>query len=304
MRPKHPHPLSPLSHLALALPLALALACTGDDGAATTTATSASASASSTSGKTTTATGSSTTADISGSDATTDGTGTSTTGTSTTDTSTTGDTGVFPEWCNYWDDLCPEGTKCTFDGDIGKVQCVDIDRAPKIEGDDCTREGTQFDGLDDCGDGLICWGGVDNEGTCVPFCEVNSPFCDDGYDCMWCQECALGVCVPMCNPLSDECPDGTFCIPTNDSFSCVQDGGGEMPGAYGDPCEYLNTCDEGLFCASAELVPDCADVGCCASFCDTSDPQCPDLPGVMCVPWWDEEAPEGFENVGVCILPP
>jgi hypothetical protein len=289
----------------LALPLVLALACAGDDGAATTTAaTGGSASASSTSGKTTTA--SSTTADISGSDATTDGTGTSTTGTSTTDTSTTGDTGVFPDWCNYWDDLCPEGTKCTFDGDIGKVQCVDIDRAPKAEGEACTREGTQFDGLDDCDDGLICWGGVDNEGTCVPFCALNSPFCEAQYDCTWCQECALGVCVPTCDPLADDCPEETLCVPTNDSFSCVQDAGGEMPGAYGDPCEFINTCDAGLFCASPELVPDCEGVGCCASYCSTDDPQCPDLPGVDCVAWWEEgQVPDGFSSdLGVCILPP
>ncbi|MEZ4385606.1 MAG: hypothetical protein R3A79_30085 [Nannocystaceae bacterium] len=297
-------------HLALLAPLTLALACAGDDGEATTTqTTSAGASASSTSGKTTTA--GSTTANLSGTDATTDGTGTSTTDATTTDATTdttdTTDTGVFPEWCNYWDMLCPEGTKCAFDGDVSSVQCVAVDRRPKGEGEACTREGGQFDGVDDCGDGLLCWGGAGNEGTCVPFCAEGSPYCSDAYECAWCQDCALGICMPLCNPLDAEaCPEGTLCVPNNGALSCVNDGGGEMPGAYGDPCEFLNVCDPGLFCADASYVPKCQGAGCCASFCDLSDPQCPDLPDVTCLAFWEDEneAPPGLENLGVCVVPP
>ena len=37
----------------------------------------------------------------------------------------------------------------------------------------------------------------------------------------------------------------------NEVFTCVPDASGEM-GVYGDPCEYINVCDPGLFCASAE----------------------------------------------------
>ena len=78
-------------------------------------------------------------------------------------------------------------------------------------------------------------------------------------------------------------------------------------GAIGDPCEYLNVCDPGGWCASADVVPDCAgSIGCCAAYCDVSDPNASDTcpAGTECVMWHEEGmAPPGEEDIGVCILP-
>ena len=66
-------------------------------------------------------------------------------------------------------------------------------------------------------------------------------------------------------------------------------------------------CDPGGWCAAAETVPDCAGAsGCCAAFCDISDPDasmtCP--AGTECVAWYEMgTAPPGDEDIGVCILP-
>lgn len=61
--------------------------------------------------------------------------------------------------------------------------------------------------------------------------------------------------------------------------------------------------------AGFEAVPACPDAGCCAEFCDTSDPQASagcdaTLPGTECVSWYERgQAPPGYENVGVCVAP-
>jgi len=204
-----------------------------------------------------------------------------------------------PAYCNYWSELCPEGTKCTFDGELYKSHCVEIVRRPLQEGEACEVE----EWLDDdmCDDNLLCW-----EGTCVPFCSFDvddaSFSCDPEYICTFCQECALGICTPGCDPLINDCPGDDLCLFADNSFICVLDASGE-DGAYGDPCEYANACDPGLFCADAELVPECMAAGCCAPFCALSDPVCPDE-ALVCTPWFEEgEAPPKYQDVGVCVLP-
>ncbi|MCA9662697.1 MAG: hypothetical protein KC486_30435 [Myxococcales bacterium] len=302
-----PHRPPPLPRaLAFALSLAAA-ACTGDDTGATASGSdSGSVSASSTSGATSTsasagastaaATGS-TTADISGSDATSE----ATTSTSTGDTSTTG---VIPEWCNLSDAPCPEGMKCILDGGQSKTQCVDLVADPKQFGDACDGASDPFDDVDDCDDGLICFGSEEG-GICIPFCGIGEDFsCPSGYLCSTCQDCVLGLCIPSCDPVGDDCSPGQVCIPEDNGFVCVVDASARE-GAFGDPCEFVNACDPGLVCLNPDYVPDCDSAGCCTPFCDLGDPQCPDLPDLECIAWFEEgQAPADLEHVGVCAIPP
>jgi hypothetical protein len=72
----------------------------------------------------------------------------------------------------------------------------------------------------------------------------------------------------------------------------------------------IATCDPGLFCADATVVPECQGgeaKGCCSSFCDLTDAD-PDTtctafsPTLVCVSWFERgAAPEGYEHVGICI---
>ena len=56
----------------------------------------------------------------------------------------------------------------------------------------------------------------------------------------------------------------------------------------------------------AEVLPDCQGSGCCTPFCEVmlGDAQCDAVPGTSCVPFWEEGlAPEGYEHIGVCVVP-
>jgi hypothetical protein len=115
------------------------------------------------------------------------------------------------------------------------------------------------------------------------------------------------LCLPACDPLLQDCAAGQACYGIQDVFTCVPDASGEM-GVYGDPCEYINVCDPGLFCAGAEAVPNCAgSLGCCSEFCDLGsdqgDAQCSGAAGGQtCVPWTENPSP-GLEDVGACVIP-
>jgi len=159
-------------------------------------------------------------------------------------------------------------------------------------------------GIDDCEAFAMCWD-VDprtNMGVCIGFCmgsEAN-PVCEDpSAQCSITGAGVLIICLPFCDPLLQDCAEGSACYPDNDGFDCAPDASGEA-GAAGDPCEYLNVCDPGLFCAEAPTVPGCRGLGCCMPFCDLSAPMCPLL--TECVPWYDDgQAPPGFEDVGGCM---
>jgi hypothetical protein len=137
-----------------------------------------------------------------------------------------------------------------------------------------------------------------------------NPVCEDpNTACAIANGGTLILCLPNCDPLLQDCADGEGCYPIVDAFACAPDAGGAM-GAYGEPCEFLNVCDPGLFCANADAVPNCAGAnGCCSSFCDVSDPMasanCPGAAGGQeCTPWFQMgQAPPGFENVGACAIP-
>ncbi len=297
---------------ALLLLWALApLACLGGQGETTTGASTSTESASSASdGKTSTSGKSTGEGSTQGSD--TQGTGTtepaggSATDTQGTDTQGTGPTCNFvgcdmdiprSDYCGYHDELCPEGSKCSFDGTFSETACFDLVPMPDGFEEPCEASETFPGGMDSCGYELLCW-----QGQCAPFCDWDDFSCPPGYACSWCQDCALGVCLSQCDPLLQDCQDGDTCVPDDEGFTCVVDASGDQ-GAYGDPCEFINACDPGLTCVSADYVPECDAASCCSPFCDLESPQCPD-DALECIPWYEEgQAPPGKEPIGLCGIP-
>jgi hypothetical protein len=220
--------------------------------------------------------------------------------------------------CDLWAQDCPKGEKCMpWANDGGDswnaTRCSPIDGSAGQPGDTCTVEGSGVSGIDDCDIASMCWDvdGKTNMGICVGFCEgtEDAPFCsnpDEG--CSISNDGTLILCLAYCDPLLQDCPEGSACYPEENGFFCSPDASGPDLGAIGDPCEYINVCDPGGWCANAESVPDCAGaIGCCSGYCDITDPDanatC--LPvGTECVSWYEEgTAPPGYEDVGVCVIP-
>jgi hypothetical protein len=221
--------------------------------------------------------------------------------------------------CDPYAQDCAAGEKCMpWANDGGSAwnatKCSPLDPNPGQPGDPCTVEGSGVSGIDTCDVATMCWD-VDpetNMGTCVAFCTGTAadPMCEDPMTiCSISNDGVLNLCLPSCDPLLQACPEGQACYPILEEFACFPDAGGDL-GAYGDPCEYLNVCDPGLYCSVPEAVPGCAgSLGCCTEFCDLTDPagndQCMGAAmGQECTPWFMEgQAPPGFENVGGCAIP-
>ncbi|MFO0634951.1 MAG: ribulose phosphate epimerase [Nannocystaceae bacterium] len=219
-----------------------------------------------------------------------------------------------PGECDVWAQDCQEGQKCMpWANDGGSswnsLKCVDVAQNAGQPGDECHVEGSGVSGIDDCALGAMCWN-VNEEGlgTCVAFCGGTpaSPVCEDpNASCVIANDGVLTLCLPTCDPLLQDCDPGQACYPVDDGFACGPDASGEM-GGFGDPCEFLNVCDPGLFCANAAAVPGCAGSnGCCTNFCEFSqgNAQCTGQ-GQECVQWYDAAAaPPGLEDVGACLIP-
>jgi hypothetical protein len=215
--------------------------------------------------------------------------------------------------CSVWDQDCMDGEKCMpWANDGGNAwnatRCSPVSPDAGQPGDPCTVEGSGVSGVDDCAVASMCWG-VDPEtnlGTCVAFCmgSENNPVCDDPTTaCSIANEGTLILCLPTCDPLLQNCMDGEGCWGIDDDFVCAPDASGEM-GVYGDPCEYINVCDPGLFCATATAVPGCASSGCCSEYCDLSEPAACMGDNQMCLPAFEKgQTPPGYEDVGLCALP-
>jgi hypothetical protein len=232
------------------------------------------------------------------------------------DESTTGCNFICPEdadhECDVWAQDCPEGEKCApwiNDGGAAwnSLHCVPADDGGGQPGDECTTDGGGASGIDSCAIGTMCWD-VDEEGngTCVAFCEGSeeNPSCaDTEATCVIANDGVLNVCLPICDALLQDCAEGQACYPVGDAFACGPDVSGAQ-GLFGDPCEAINVCDPGMFCAAAQLVPGCVGSGCCSSFCDLEDDgPCPG-DGQECVSWFDVgQAPPGAETLGACIIP-
>lgn len=237
--------------------------------------------------------------------------------TSSVETGATGTTGEGPAAgeCNVFDQDCPAGSKCMpVDTDNDGIQdasrCVPLQESPGVPGDDCQVEGGAASGLDDCQAGAICWGtNGEGQGACVEMCtgSLDSPHCPDGLICDISNGGNLVLCLRACDPLAPTCPAGKVCIPGSAGvFLCDTDASGDK-GAYGDECEYLNVCDNGLLCVGGNLVPGCPTPGCCTEYCElgAADNLCAGAPKQECVPFYENasDAPPGYEDVGVCAIP-
>jgi hypothetical protein len=223
---------------------------------------------------------------------------------------------VAQDVCDIWGDDCPAGEKCTAYATSGSVwdanKCVPVmgDGQP---GDACDVFESSVDGLDTCAKGSMCWDvQADTEvGYCVAFCagSPNDPQCPGDTLCPLYGDGVLPLCIPTCDPVTPtaDCPNpDNLCVssPGGNGFMCILDASGGQ-GPFGTACQYVNSCNYGLFCANADAVPDCeGSQGCCTPYCDLDQPDCPPDLGLECVPWYEEDqAPPGYEHVGACVLP-
>lgn len=223
-----------------------------------------------------------------------------------------GGPGGYP--CDMFAQDCPPGEKCMpWASDGGNswndTRCSPVVDDPDAVGEPCVVFGSGVSGLDTCELGAMCWD-VDPdtlEGTCVAFCmgDESNPYCEDeNASCQISSDSVLILCLPNCDPILQDCADGEACYWEGDAFMCLPDASEGM-GAVADPCEFLNVCDPGLFCANHDDVPGCLGmVGCCSPFCELGDATPPCLPGQECVPWYEEgTAPTGQEHIGACVVP-
>ncbi len=194
------------------------------------------------------------------------------------------------------------------------TRCSPLADMPNAVGEPCSVVGSDNSGLDDCALGSMCRN-LDpdtNMGECVAFCHGSEaqPLCED--PCTHCNIFAEGtliLCLPECDPVAQNCSEGQGCYPSYGNFACAPDASG-TEGAIGDPCEFLNVCDAGNFCADAEIVPACEGSGCCAPFCDPAGPDpCPGLLfATTCVPWYAPGQDPGLcsnqSAIGACVLLP
>ena len=143
--------------------------------------------------------------------------------------------------------------------------------------------------------------------TRVPWRASALELCQGSFDAPSCDAANLcgivsevhGLCNESCNPLQQDCPNDLMCMTTETGAVCVPDVSGEL-GGDGDPCEFSNQCDPGFACIPPQFVPGCAGAGCCAPYCDLSGPDCG---GLVCQPAFQDPAPAGLEEVGICVTP-
>ncbi|HWB77374.1 MAG TPA: hypothetical protein VG755_20545 [Nannocystaceae bacterium] len=220
--------------------------------------------------------------------------------------------------CDQWAQNCPRGEKCipfAIDGDWVDAHCVPIADEPAAVGEPCIVEGTGASSTDDCDAGAMCYK-VDwrtGQGTCFETCQgsESTGSCSGPSSQCIVAEAVPIVCLPICDPILQDCDEGDACLPLEDAFGCLIHAMGPTPGGYGQPCEFANVCDPGLFCDEPNGVPDCmGPTGCCNAFCDLGVPDpdagCPGAAqGQTCVAWFAlGRAPPGLSDVGRCTVTP
>jgi len=217
--------------------------------------------------------------------------------------------------CDIWTQDCPDGEKCMpwandGGGSWNATRCSPLDPNPAGVGEDCNVEGSGVSGIDNCDIGQMCWGvdAATNIGYCLELCSCDPsfPVCNTPNTiCSITNDGVLPLCLLACNPLDPTaCPADEACYGVDDGFQCVPDNSGDS-GAPGDPCSFINACDPGSFCASADGVPGCdgGSPGCCSPFCTLGD-DATCLADQGCVPWFAQGgAPdECLATVGACVL--
>lgn len=220
--------------------------------------------------------------------------------------------------CDVWTDDCPNGEKCMPWANNGgnawnATRCVPLDTNAVEIGDECQVEGSGTTGIDNCGPRAMCYY-VDPEtnlGTCVGFCQGSpeAPSCEAGSICTIVNDGVLTLCRPECDPILQDCEGQAACLQATgtNGFTCIIDASGDS-GLAGDPCGFINSCDPGLLCATAETLPNCNAESCCTEFCDLLDAEpnafCSLGGGTSCVPWFAEgDAPPDLAHVGLCVIP-
>jgi hypothetical protein len=214
--------------------------------------------------------------------------------------------------CDMYMQDCPPGEKCVpyaSDGNEWNAsKCVPVmgDQQP---GEPCSWGGI-VEATDDCDATSVCWDVMDVDGelvgTCVAFCQgtPDRPECPPGSSCLICGSCWIPICIQHCDPLVQDCAEGLGCFWANTGFNCIFTAG-DIP--TGEPCGYVNDCAPGNFCADAASLPSCNGAACCTAYCDLQlgDAGCAAQPDTVCVSFFEEGmAPPGYENVGLCVLPP
>jgi len=248
---------------------------------------------------------------IGASDATGAGTG-DITGEATTEGASGGTAGLDEE-CDPRVQDCAEGLKCTAYSErtlntYDANKCVLEPENGGVAGEDCEVIGADlFSGIDTCAKGHICleFDAEGEGGFCVEFCQWDGTcLATPGGFCPVGGEGTLPLCIFTCAPLLQDCPGAQACYGdpwSGPPFICYlpdpQDGGQD-----GSTCSFTNDCLAGLHCSESETLEDCPmdAYGCCTPFCPLDGDVC--TGAEVCVAFFDEPH-EGFENVGICMLP-
>ncbi|MEM7158776.1 MAG: hypothetical protein AAF799_38395 [Myxococcota bacterium] len=264
--------------------------------------------------------GTSTSAQTSGVDSTSEGGDVSTSSSFIDDPTDCGDPDsrwhCTPVECEIGSLDCLDGDKCVpWANDGGSAwnasRCTPVVERPGSVGDPCTMDGSPVSGVDTCDRASMCWG-VDPEtleGTCRIFFGAQAivPDCDAAHECVVLNEGYVPLCLLPCNPLQpDACGEGEECrfATDSDGLYCLPEVGGQILGNSRDCVD--QTCSPAELCAPAKLLPSCEVEGCCTPWCDITDPgadeACAALdPERSCLPFYaDGKAPEGAENLGMC----
>lgn len=237
--------------------------------------------------------------------------------TGTGSSSSGGGTAGLGEDCQLELQDCAEGLKCmpySTDGSgwWNETACFPVDPEHVELGEPCQWEDFPWSGYDDCGPAAVCWDLVEEPGECKGLCQMEVPgdwdtlFCEQEGTVPYvgCQDCFC-ICEQPCDPITQGCDEGQACFPTGDAFFCGADASTDEE--HGSPCEFINVCGPGLMCIDGTVVPGCeGELGCCSTFCEVDQPNtCPGAAmGEECVSWYEAgEAPEGYENLGICSLP-
>jgi hypothetical protein len=219
---------------------------------------------------------------------------------------------IGPIGCDSFEQDCIEGEKCVPYASTGTYwdgnMCVPV-MGEQPAGEPCIYSG-KVESTDDCDATSFCWDVQDVEGelvgTCRPICTgtEDSPECPEGSQCLLASDGVIFLCISTCDPILQDCEEGFACYWGNTAFNCLLSTQG-IP--TGEPCGFIDDCAGGNNCTSGELLPSCLGSACCSPFCPlgVGDQACEVLPGTTCAPFFEEgAAPPGYEDVGVCLVPP